>query len=59
MLNDVAAFETKLSLFALQLQEISFTHFSVLQSHMLQAGSFLPAPYCAYLAELKDPIRGR
>ncbi|KAK9977291.1 hypothetical protein ABG768_019112 [Culter alburnus] len=59
MLNDVAAFEAKLDLFAQQLQERNFTHFSVLHSQVTEPASFSPSAYCSYLRELKDEFSSR
>uniref|UniRef100_A0A8C1YYC5 HAT C-terminal dimerisation domain-containing protein n=1 Tax=Cyprinus carpio TaxID=7962 RepID=A0A8C1YYC5_CYPCA len=54
MLNDVAAFEAKLDLFAQQLQEGNFTHFPVRLSQVTEPASFSPSIYCAYLRAQKD-----
>uniref|UniRef100_A0A672IJ75 HAT C-terminal dimerisation domain-containing protein n=1 Tax=Salarias fasciatus TaxID=181472 RepID=A0A672IJ75_SALFA len=58
MMNDVAAFESKLSLFEHQIEAGNFTHFPVL-SQMSQPGSFSPTPFCAYLTELKQEFSSR
>lgn len=60
MMNDVAAFETKLSLFAQQLEVGDFTHFPVLETQVSQQpGFYSPTPYCTYVRELMAEFSSR